>query len=39
MKQDPKTKQLIGQELLDTISERITEYNKISQKELLMITW
>ncbi|KAG5592669.1 hypothetical protein H5410_043183 [Solanum commersonii] len=29
MKQDPKTKQLISQELLDFISEKIDEYNTI----------
>ncbi|KAG5599886.1 hypothetical protein H5410_031256 [Solanum commersonii] len=29
---DPKTKQLIGQELLDSISKRINEYNTIPQK-------
>ncbi|KAG5619529.1 hypothetical protein H5410_004747 [Solanum commersonii] len=35
MKQDPKTKQLIGQELLDIISERIKEYNKIPQRGIV----
>ncbi|KAG5590790.1 hypothetical protein H5410_041304 [Solanum commersonii] len=32
MKQYPKNKQLIGQELLDSISEKIKEYNQIPQK-------
>jgi len=35
MKQDPKTKQLIGQELLDSISEKIKEYNQIPQKRVI----
>ncbi|KAG5590680.1 hypothetical protein H5410_041194 [Solanum commersonii] len=35
MKQDPKTKQLISQELLDSISEKIKEYNQIPQKGIV----
>ncbi|KAG5571212.1 hypothetical protein H5410_060978 [Solanum commersonii] len=35
MKQDPKTKQLIGQELLDIISDRVNEYHKIPKKEII----
>ncbi|KAG5590098.1 hypothetical protein H5410_040612 [Solanum commersonii] len=35
MKQDPKTKQLVGQELLDSISEQINEYNKIPKKGIV----
>ncbi|KAG5579994.1 hypothetical protein H5410_050621 [Solanum commersonii] len=35
MKQDLKTNKLIGQELLDIISERISEINKIPQKGII----
>ncbi|KAG5579975.1 hypothetical protein H5410_050602 [Solanum commersonii] len=35
MKQDLKTKKLIGQELLDIISERMSEINKIPQKGII----
>ncbi|KAG5590677.1 hypothetical protein H5410_041191 [Solanum commersonii] len=35
MKQEPKTKQLIGQELLDSISEKIKEYTQIPQKGIV----
>ncbi|KAG5619534.1 hypothetical protein H5410_004752 [Solanum commersonii] len=35
VKQNPKTKQLIGQELLDIISKRIKEYNKIPQRMIV----
>ncbi|KAG5590785.1 hypothetical protein H5410_041299 [Solanum commersonii] len=35
MKQDPKTKQLIGQDLLDSISEKLKEYNQIPQKGIV----
>ncbi|KAK4731375.1 hypothetical protein R3W88_024363 [Solanum pinnatisectum] len=35
LKIDPKTKQLVGQELIDSIKERIEEYKKIHPKKII----
>ncbi len=35
LKIDPKTKQLVGQELIDSIKEKIEEYKTILPKEII----